>query len=95
MAGGVDETSRVLGSLEADAKTAQRQRTEIFNQLGDIQKTLACLPGLAETVRQHADVIKDYEKTKNRGIGAAIALVTGGGGVGAAVALMLKKMGLQ
>jgi hypothetical protein len=86
----INDLSRILGRLEADASAAKNQRTEIFKQLEEVKSKLSCLPQLAKTVESHSIVIDDYKRLKQRGIGIALALTTIGGAIGSAGMWMAK-----
>jgi len=81
----INDLSRVLGRLEADASAAQNQRTEIFTQLGQIKSQLSCLPQLAKTVESHAKDISEFKKIKNKAAGVLLVLRFVGGAIGSAV----------
>jgi len=86
----INDLSRVLGRLEADASAARSQRTEIFSQLEEVKLKLACLPQLAKTVESHGVDIGDYKQLKQRGIGIVLVLTIIGGAIGSAGMWMAK-----
>ena len=86
----INDLSRVLGRLEADASAARNQRTEIFTQLDQIKVTLGCLPQLVKTVESHSAAIDDFKKLKQRGIGIALVLTFVGGAIGSFAMWMAK-----
>jgi len=77
----INDLSRILGRLEADASAAKNQRTEIFKQLEEVKLKLACLPQLAKTVESHGVDIGDYKQLKQLGIGIALVLTCTGGAI--------------
>ena len=51
----VDNLSLMLGELKADAASAKRQRSDIFEMLGEVQKAVALMPALIATVNENRD----------------------------------------
>ena len=80
----VDEISRTLGRLEADAASARNQREKIFELIGEVQLSLGAIPALIEKVDDHSVHIEDFKGLKNKGIGvlAFVAMLGGAVGVG-------------
>jgi hypothetical protein len=95
MPANINDLSRVLGRLEADASAAKNQRELIFTQLDQIKARLGCLPQLAKTVESHSAAIDDYKRLKQRGIGIALALTTIGGAIGSIGAWVIGKFMLK
>jgi hypothetical protein len=95
MPANINDLSRVLGRLEADASAAKNQRELIFTQLDQIKTRLSCLPQLAKTVESHSAAIDDYKRLKQRGIGIALALTTIGGAIGSIGAWVIGKFMLK
>jgi hypothetical protein len=91
----INDLSRILGRLEADASAAKNQRELIFTQLDQIKTRLSCLPQLAKTVESHSAAIDDYKRLKQRGIGIALALTTIGGAIGSIGAWVIGKFMLK
>ena len=48
----VDNLSLMLGELKADAASAKKQRSDIFEMLGEVQKAVALMPALIATVNE-------------------------------------------
>ena len=48
----VDNLSLMLGELKADAASAKKQRSDIFEMLGEVQKAVALMPALITTVNE-------------------------------------------
>ena len=51
----VDNLSLMLGELKADAASAKKQRSDIFEMLGEVQKAVALMPALITTVNENRD----------------------------------------
>ena len=47
---GIDEISRTLGRLEADATSARNQREKIFELIGEVQAVVGAMPSLVTQV---------------------------------------------
>jgi hypothetical protein len=90
MPANINDLSRVLGRLEADASAAKNQRELIFTQLDQIKTRLSCLPQLAKTVESHSVVLDDYKRLKNKAAGIMLVLTIIGGAVGSAGMWMVK-----
>ena len=86
----INDLSRILGRLEADASAAKNQRELIFTQLDQIKTRLSCLPQLAKTVESHSAAIEDYKRLKNKAAGIMLVLTIIGGAVGSAGMWMVK-----
>ena len=86
----INDLSRILGRLEADASAAKNQRELIFTQLDQIKTRLGCLPQLAKTVESHSAAIEDYKRLKNKAAGIMLVLTIIGGAVGSAGMWMVK-----
>jgi hypothetical protein len=86
----INDLSRILGRLEADASAAKNQRELIFTQLDQIKTRLSCLPQLAKTVESHSAAIDDYKRLKNKAAGIMLVLTIIGGAVGSAGMWMVK-----
>jgi len=84
MPNSINDISRILGRLEADASAAKNQRTEIFKQLDEIKARLSCLPQLAKTVDGHGAAIEDFKRLKNKAAGIMLVLTIIGGAIGSA-----------
>jgi hypothetical protein len=84
MPNSINDISRILGRLEADASAAKNQRTEIFKQLDEIKTKLACLPQLAKTVDDHTSDISEFKKLRNKMAGVMLVLTIIGGAIGSA-----------
>ena len=48
----VDNLSLMLGELKADAASAKKQRSDIFEMLGEVQKAVALMSALIATVNE-------------------------------------------
>ena len=86
----INDISRVLGRLEADANAARSQRRDIFKQLEDVKSKLACLPQLAKTVEGHGAAIAGFDRLKNKFAGILLVLTVLGGAIGSAGMWMFK-----
>jgi len=86
----INDLSRILGRLEADASAAKNQRTEIFKQLEEVKSKLSCLPQLAKTVESHSATIDDFKRLKNKAAGIMLVLTIIGGAIGSAGMWMAK-----
>ena len=86
----INDLSRILGRLEADASAAKNQRELIFTQLDQIKTRLSCLPQLAKTVESHSAAIEDYKRLKNKAAGIMLVLTIIGGAIGSAGMWMVK-----
>jgi glucosamine 6-phosphate synthetase-like amidotransferase/phosphosugar isomerase protein len=97
--------NRAIGSLEADAKTRQRQTETIFKDMKEITKGIADLrsdvrqvledqEATDKKVASHAVTIEEYKKFRNMGRGISVAIAVAFSGIGATlVALVLKLTG--
>ena len=86
----INDLSRILGRLEADASAAKNHRELIFTQLDQIKTRLSCLPQLAKTVESHSAAIEDYKRLKNKAAGIMLVLTIIGGAIGSAGMWMAK-----
>ena len=86
----INDLSRILGRLEADASAAKNQRTDIFCQLTDVKAKVSCLPQLAKTVESHSATIDDFKRLKNKAAGIMLVLTVIGGAIGSAGMWMAK-----
>jgi hypothetical protein len=86
----INDLSRILGRLEADASAAKNQRELIFTQLDQIKTRLSCLPQLAKTVESHSATIDDFKRLKNKAAGIMLVLTIIGGAIGSAGMWMAK-----
>jgi hypothetical protein len=86
----INDLSRILGRLEADASAAKNQRELIFTQLDQIKTRLSCLPQLAKTVESHSAAIDDFKRLKNKAAGIMLVLTIIGGAIGSAGMWMAK-----
>ena len=82
----LDEVSKAIGRLQADAEASQRQRAEIFDQLKEngaqIAHIIATLEPLAKMAGDHDEDIKGLLAMKNKMIGYVAAIAAVGGGLG-------------
>ena len=90
MPNSINDISRILGRLEADASAAKNQRELIFSQLDEIKTRLSCLPQLAKTVEGHGAAIAGFDRLKNKFAGILLVLTVLGGAVGSAGMWMFK-----
>jgi hypothetical protein len=90
MPNSINDISRILGRLEADASAAKNQRELIFSQLDEIKTRLSCLPQLAKTVDGHGAAIEDFKRLKSKFAGIMLVLTIIGGAVGSAGMWMFK-----
>jgi len=90
MPNSINDISRILGRLEADASAAKNQRELIFSQLDEIKSKLGCLPQLAKTVEGHGTSIEDFKRLKSKFAGIMLVLTIIGGAVGSAGMWMFK-----
>ena len=90
MPNSINDISRILGRLEADASAAKNQRELIFSQLDEIKTRLSCLPQLAKTVDGHGMAIEDFKRLKSKFAGIMLVLTIIGGAVGSAGMWMFK-----
>jgi len=90
MPNSINDISRILGRLEADASAAKNQRELIFSQLDEIKTRLSCLPTLAKTVEGHGTAIEDFKRLKSKFAGIMLVLTIIGGAVGSAGMWMAK-----
>ena len=86
----INDLSRILGRLEADASAAKNQRELIFTQLDQIKTRLGCLSKLAKTVESHSAAIDDFKRLKNKAAGIMLVLTIIGGAIGSAGMWMVK-----
>lgn len=93
MSDGIDQVSKSLGKLEANMEASQRQRAEIFTQLGHLsmattELTAAMVP-LTTMVEAHDKQIHKLNALKNKAIGWVGAVGLSAGGLGTYLSNML------
>lgn len=103
---GSDELMMTIGELKAEAKSSQRQRAELFSQVGEVREDIAkmnttvteCTSHIAAMLDKHDVKIKAFDedittlkKFKQRML-LGIAGIAGSGGITGAV---LTKLGLN
>jgi len=87
----LDQISVMLGGLKADMKASQRQRAELFTQMGALNKTMASMTSVVDTVNaqqlENAQDIKKLNALKHKVLGIVTVVP---GVVGGAVAYAYK-----
>jgi len=104
--GGMDEISKSIGALEADAEAGKRQRTELFTQIGGVksdlhdikniltqntEKVSAMLTKHDGKLNSHAVDIKGLKAFRTK-MYLGIAAISGTGGI---VGAVMTKLGFK
>ena len=82
----IDQVSKALGRLQAEAESSHNQRVEIFKKLDGltVQTTamVSSVNQLLDVVGKHEKELKGLNAFKNRTLGYAAAIGTGAGAIG-------------
>jgi len=89
----IDQVSKALGRLQAEAESSHNQRVEIFKKLDGLTVQVTAMVGsvdqLVTMVGTHSDDLKVLNALKHKALGWVAAVGVMGGGLGAFVNGML------
>lgn len=70
MAGELHEISQAIGRLEANEEERLRQISALFRKLDEVRDQVADLKPIVEVVKEMKPSVEDWNRTKNRAMGA-------------------------
>lgn len=70
MAGELHEISQAIGRLEANEEERTRQISALFRKIDDLGEKVAEIKPIVETVKEMKPSVEDWNRTKNRAMGA-------------------------